>query len=61
MLGVVSVRPATVVIVLPRVTEVDPIVTAEDASLLTAMAAPDAMSALTIDPETVTLSQAVPS
>jgi hypothetical protein len=57
MVGVVSVSPATVVTVFPRVTEVDPIVTDEDASLLTAMAAPEAMSAFTIDPEIVILSQ----
>jgi len=56
-----SVRPETLVVVEPRVRVLEPRVIVELASFALAMAAPDAISALTIPPEISTLSQAVPS
>jgi hypothetical protein len=59
--GRVRVSPETVEVVDPRVSVLDPKVMVELASFELAIAAPEAISALTIEPETVTLSQAAPS
>jgi hypothetical protein len=61
IVGKDSVRPETLVVVEPRVRVLEPRVIVELASFALAIAAPDAISALTMAPEMATLSHAVPS